>query len=175
MLAEFRVKNFLQQAVRGEASLSPSILEEFARDCREALEKQFNRDPQWRIRMSGLGRPLCQQICGRDGLEEEMSYNAILRFLIFFRAEIKDSRHPAIHPISSPPGQHDWQPNLNDPKPVHKFLFPVFRNTGAIVLIGSKTINDDILRFLHSCTIVFDSDGLLACGDAPNFNHSKRY
>lgn len=82
MLAEFRVKNFLQQAVRGEASLSPSILEEFARDCREALEKQFNRDPQWRIRMSGLGRPLCQQICGRDGLEEEMSYNAILRFLI---------------------------------------------------------------------------------------------
>lgn len=82
MLAEARVKNFLQQAVRGEASLSPSVLEEFARDCREALEKQFNRDPEWRIRMSGLGRPLCQQVAGRDGLEEEMEYNAILRFLI---------------------------------------------------------------------------------------------
>ena len=82
MLAEVRVKNFLQQATRGEASLPSSVLEEFAQDCREALEKQFNRDSQWRIRMSGLGRPLCQQVCGRDGVEEEMSYNAILRFLI---------------------------------------------------------------------------------------------
>jgi len=82
MMAEVRVKNFLRQAVRGEASLSPSVLEEFASDCREALEKQFNRDPEWRIRMSGLGRPLCQQVHGRDGKEEEMEYNAILRFLI---------------------------------------------------------------------------------------------
>jgi hypothetical protein len=32
--------------------------------------------------MSGLGRPLCQQIHGRDGKDEEMTYNAILRFLI---------------------------------------------------------------------------------------------
>lgn len=82
MMAEVRVKNFLRQAVRGEASLSPSVLEEFASDCREALEKQFNRDPEWRIRMSGLGRPLCQQLHGRDGLDEEMEYNAIIRFLI---------------------------------------------------------------------------------------------
>lgn len=82
MMAEVRVKNFLQQAMRGEAVLSPSVLEEFASDCRQALEKQFNRDPQWRIRMSGLGRPLCQQVCGRDGVEEDIEYNAILRFLI---------------------------------------------------------------------------------------------
>ena len=82
MLAEVQVKNFLQAATRGEASLSPSVLEEFAQDCREALEKQFDRNPEWRIRMSGLGRPLCQQIHGRDGKDEEMTYNAILRFLI---------------------------------------------------------------------------------------------
>jgi len=82
MLAEVQVKNFLQAATRGEASLSPSVLEEFAQDCREALEKQFNRDPKWRIRMSGLGRPLCQQVHGRDGKDEEMTYNALLRFLI---------------------------------------------------------------------------------------------
>ena len=82
MLAEVRVKNFLLQATRGEASLPSSVLEEFASDCREALEKQFNRNPEWRLRMSGLGRPLCQQVHGRDGKEEEMEYNAILRFLI---------------------------------------------------------------------------------------------
>jgi hypothetical protein len=82
MLAEVQVKNFLQAATRGEASLSPSVLEEFEKDCRGALEKQFNRDPKWRIRMSGLGKPLCQQVHGRDGVEEAMTYNAILRFLI---------------------------------------------------------------------------------------------
>jgi len=82
MLSEVRVKNFLLQVMRGEAELPSSVLDEFARDCREVLKKQFNRDPSWRIRMSGLGRPLCQQIQGRDGKDEEMSYNAILRFLI---------------------------------------------------------------------------------------------
>ena len=82
MLAEVQVKNFLQAAVRGEVTLSPSVIEEFAQDCREALEKQFSRNSDWRIRMSGLGRPLCQQIHGRDGKHEEMTYNALLRFLI---------------------------------------------------------------------------------------------
>lgn len=82
MLAEVQVKNFLSQATRGEVTLPPSVLEEFAQECREALEKQFSRDPQWRIRMSGLGRPLCQQVHGRDGKEEEMTYNVIMRFLI---------------------------------------------------------------------------------------------
>ena len=82
MLAEVQVKNFLQAAVRGEVKLSPSVVEEFTQDCREALEKQFNRNPEWRIRMSGLGKPMCQQVHGRDGKKEEMTYNALLRFLI---------------------------------------------------------------------------------------------
>jgi len=82
MLAEVKVKDFLSKATRGEVTLPPSVVEEFGKDCIEALQKQFNRDPEWRIRMSGLGRPLCQQVHGRDGLEEEMTYNAILRFLI---------------------------------------------------------------------------------------------
>lgn len=82
MLAEAKVKNFLQAAVRGEASLPPSVIEQFASDCKEVLEKQFDRNPEWRIRMSGLGHPLCQQVMGRDGYKEEMTYNAILRFLI---------------------------------------------------------------------------------------------
>ena len=82
MYVEAQVKNFLMQAVRGEVKLPSSVIEEFAEDCKAALEKQFNRNPDWRIRMSGLGHPLCQQICGRDGVSEKMEYNAILRFLI---------------------------------------------------------------------------------------------
>lgn len=82
MIAEVLVKDFLHKAVRGEVTLPSSVMEEFAKDCRQALEKQFSRNPEWRIRMSGLGRPMCQQIHGRDGKDEEMEYNSILRFLI---------------------------------------------------------------------------------------------
>lgn len=82
MIAEVLVKDFLYKAVRGEVTLPSSVMEEFAKDCRQALEKQFSRNAEWRIRMSGLGRPMCQQIHGRDGKDEEMEYNSILRFLI---------------------------------------------------------------------------------------------
>lgn len=82
MFAEVLVKNFLKQASRGEVSLSPEVLEEFTSDCKAALEKQFGRRSDWRLRMSGLGRPLCQQLLDKEGIQEEISYNAILRFLI---------------------------------------------------------------------------------------------
>lgn len=83
MLTEVIIKDFLQKAVRGEVTVPPSVTEEFARDCKAAFEKQFGgRGQEWRIRMSGLGHPLCQQVMGRDGKHEEMQYNAIFRFLI---------------------------------------------------------------------------------------------
>ena len=82
----------------------------------------------------------------------------VSRFLLFFRTRIEASHHSAIHPIWSPPDQHGWEPNVHNPKPVHEFLFPVFRETGAIVLTGSQSMNAEILKFLQSCTIVFDSD-----------------
>lgn len=81
-MSEVRVKNFLQAAVRGEVELPPSVLEEFVNDCRDSLVKQFSRDPEWYLRMSGIGRPLCQQIKSKEGAPEETSYNMVLRFLI---------------------------------------------------------------------------------------------
>lgn len=81
-MAEVRVKNFLQAAARGEVTLPSSVLEEFVDDCRDSLSKQFSRDPEWYLRMSGLGRPLCQQVKAKEGATEETSYNMILRFLI---------------------------------------------------------------------------------------------
>ena len=83
IFAEALLKDFLKKAGRGEVSLPDSVVEEFVQDCRDALVKQFNRKQEgWRPRMSGLGHPFCKQILERDGHREEMSYNAILRFLI---------------------------------------------------------------------------------------------
>jgi hypothetical protein len=81
----------------------------------------------------------------------------ILRFLIFFRSEIKDSSHAAVHPLSSPVDQHQWNPQLHNPKPDYKFTFPVYGETGAIILPKRDILDDHVDAFLRSCMIAFDS------------------
>jgi len=82
MLTLLSIQDFLDKASRGELDVSPASLDEFTQDCRVAAAKQLKRDKrQWYIRMSGLGRPMCQQMLDRDGVEEEMEYNAVFRFL----------------------------------------------------------------------------------------------
>tara|TARA_Y100001937_G_C7122552_1_gene333328 strand:- start:1135 stop:2028 length:894 start_codon:yes stop_codon:yes gene_type:complete len=82
MFTQLKVQDFLSNALRGEVNVSPESISNFSKDCTDAITKQMNRgDEGYRIRMSGLGRPLCQQLLEREGHREEMEYNAIFRFL----------------------------------------------------------------------------------------------
>ena len=82
MLTLLNVQDFLQKAIKGEAQLSPNFLDQFIEDCHTSVRKQMKRsDEAWRLRMSGLGRPLCQQMLDKKGVQENMEYNAVLRFL----------------------------------------------------------------------------------------------
>jgi hypothetical protein len=74
------VKDYLSKISRGEAKLSPAILREFKKSCGDSLEKQFTKQ-EWRLRMSGVGKPLCQQQLGKQGIEEELDYTTIMRFI----------------------------------------------------------------------------------------------
>ena len=48
-------------------SIPPAIIEEFKEACGHALERQFTkRENEHRIRMSGVGKPLCQQKLDND-------------------------------------------------------------------------------------------------------------
>ena len=76
------VENFLYDATRGESKLSPSVIEEFKEACGKALEKQFNEKREWRMRMSGLGKPLCQQQLEQKSIKGEIQYNTIMKFLL---------------------------------------------------------------------------------------------
>ena len=76
------IESFLYDAVRGQGKLSPEIISEFKESCGKALEKQFNETNDWRMRMSGLGKPLCQQQLEKKGKEKEISYNTIIKFLM---------------------------------------------------------------------------------------------
>ena len=75
------IENFLYDAMRGKSKLSPDIINEFKEACGKALEKQFNEEIKWKIRMSGLGKPLCQQQLEKKGKEKELQYNTIIKFL----------------------------------------------------------------------------------------------
>ena len=52
----------MAQAQNEPVAIPKNILEEFKEDCGKAIEKQFtdSREKEFRIRMSNIGKPLCQ-------------------------------------------------------------------------------------------------------------------
>ena len=84
MLQLLEVQDFLQKAGRGELDSSrlEPLIEKFGEDCKNALRKQLSRRGGYRIRMSGLGRPLCQQQLEKAGNVQDVAYNDVMRFLI---------------------------------------------------------------------------------------------
>ncbi len=82
MLTLLRIQDFMSQAVQGDTNVSLSSLDAFVEECKEAAKRQLSREKgDWRIRMSGIGRPVCQQILDKRGIKEEMEYNSMFRFL----------------------------------------------------------------------------------------------
>ena len=82
MLPLIEVQNFLQRAGRGEIDSSrlEPLIEQFGEDCKAAMRKQFSNRGGYTIRMSGVGRPLCQQQLEKQGYVQDVAYNDIVRF-----------------------------------------------------------------------------------------------
>ena len=82
------LKSFLAQAQNGPVAIPENILKEFKEDCGKAVEKQFTgkRETEFRIRMSNIGKPLCQlqmekKHFGDESLKNFENYNHKLRNL----------------------------------------------------------------------------------------------
>lgn len=84
MLTLVEIQDFLQKAGRGEIDSSrlEPLIEQFGEDCKAAMRKQFSSRDDYRIRMSGVGRPLCQQQLEKKGMKQDVGYNDIMRFLL---------------------------------------------------------------------------------------------
>ena len=82
MLPLVEIQDFLQKAGRGEIDSSrlEPLIEQFGEDCKAAMRKQFSNRGGYRIRMSGVGRPLCQQQLEKQGHKQDVAYNDIVRF-----------------------------------------------------------------------------------------------
>ena len=68
----------MERASRGEVTLPPEAVLEFAKSCKDAVTVQLNKEKSYKIRMSGLGRPVCQQLLEKRGIEQETKYNLCL-------------------------------------------------------------------------------------------------
>ena len=82
-----KVQVFLHEALNSDGegvTMPPHLIEEFKEACGNALEKQFSsRENSYRIRMSGIGRPLCQQKLDKNpDVKSENDYTLIMKFLL---------------------------------------------------------------------------------------------
>ena len=82
------VKSLLSQAQRKPVAIPKEVLKEFLKDCKQAVEKQFTqeRESEFRIRMSSIGKPLCQlqmekKYSGGNAIVSYENYNNKLKFL----------------------------------------------------------------------------------------------
>jgi len=84
MIALVEIQDFLKKAGLGEIDSSSleTLIEEFGEDCKASLRKQLSPRGEYRMRMSGLGRPLCQQKLEKQGHTQEVGYNDMMRFLM---------------------------------------------------------------------------------------------
>ena len=71
----------MERASRGEVTIPPEAVLDFANDCKDSVTVQLNKEKSYKLRMSGLGRPVCQQLLEKNGVEQETQYNLLFRFL----------------------------------------------------------------------------------------------
>lgn len=72
MKLQQQIDNYLLDALDGKASMSEDIIDRFGERCKDALKKQFNsKKREFTLRMSAIGRPLCQQQLEKAGAEQK--------------------------------------------------------------------------------------------------------
>jgi len=82
--------------------------------------------------------------------------NRISRFFIFHKDRIKHSFSKTIHPLDTSFNQHEYEGKLLTKK-LKLFTYPVYRETGAIILTRTEKINNHLKKFLKTCVITYDS------------------
>ena len=80
-----KIQNYLHTAANKRTLIDQDTVKQFSSSCSSALFNQFERyrGKKFTIRMSSIGRPLCQLQAEKYGLpEESQDYELITRFLL---------------------------------------------------------------------------------------------
>tara|TARA_R110002167_G_scaffold306923_2_gene511579 strand:+ start:3134 stop:3979 length:846 start_codon:yes stop_codon:yes gene_type:complete len=67
-----QIEQYLLDSLEGDSSMDEDVVERFGERCKDALRKQFNGEKrEFTLRMSAIGRPLCQQQMEKEGAKPE--------------------------------------------------------------------------------------------------------
>lgn len=79
-----QVQDYLRKAQEGPVDMPEEVIEAFGEACKTALRSRFTEPKrEFTLRMSSIGRPLCQQKLDAAGVEgEPQGYHATFRNLI---------------------------------------------------------------------------------------------
>ncbi len=80
---EKKIKDYLVASLKDASPIDEKIIEEFGERCKEALRRQFNSEKkEFKIRMSSVGKPLCQQQLEKEQAKaEELPASVKLKFI----------------------------------------------------------------------------------------------
>lgn len=83
--SELAIHKFLNEIVNGDGHISDAVADQIADDVRKAVKRQFGREKEkWKLRMSSVGRPACQQWFDKNKPDEAEPFpsNFIMNMLI---------------------------------------------------------------------------------------------
>jgi len=75
-LIEYRIRNYLAQLGKGQVTLSEDLIDEYTSELTQVLKDNKARD-EFTLRMSNLGRPICQLLAEKAKLERSPPEPAI--------------------------------------------------------------------------------------------------
>jgi len=100
MTLQQQIDIYLSKCLNGEENMSEEILDRFAERCRETMRLQFNEGPRdFKVSMSSVGKPLCQQQMAKKGAKRErpkpslkmkMAYGYLVENLVMAVLEAAD-------------------------------------------------------------------------------------
>ena len=72
MTLDKAIKDHLIKAGAGPTGMTDKIIEDFGERCKRSIRRQFTEERQpFNLRMSGIGKPLCQQTLAQEGATPE--------------------------------------------------------------------------------------------------------
>ena len=83
----------------------------------------------------------------------------LVSYVLQARLPITDSSDPAIHPLASPPDQHDYSPEIHPPKPAVVFAPPlhkrrVYREFVCVVRLRDFAGLEAVIAARHGCEFI---------------------
>lgn len=90
-------------------------------------------------------------------LRDELHAQRVRRFRIAAKGEVRDSRHPAVLPLSASVDQHHYQEALHGKKEKQRFRFRAFEETVIVIDLKPRASEHPVVAQLQPFEVLFSA------------------